>query len=212
MAALPDEVANYPHGRVPREVRERQILAVAARLFEEHGYEDASIDELCRRAGVSKPVIYDLVGNKATLFRRCFESAAEELRGEVVAAVVAAPVGDLASQLHAGALAFFRWVGGHPQAGSVLFTAGTSGRLAAGLDGVRRRQVELVASVLSEHAARAGGTPDALRLESAAVALAGAFEALARWGADRPDVTPERLADELVAFALPGLRAGVIGN
>lgn len=70
------EVEGYARGRVPRDVRERQIVALAEALFLERGYQGASMEELARRAGVSKPIVYDLVGSKEQLFDACVARAA----------------------------------------------------------------------------------------------------------------------------------------
>ncbi|TMB92351.1 MAG: helix-turn-helix transcriptional regulator [Chloroflexi bacterium] len=79
-------LAAYAHGRVPRAIRERQILALAEDLFAEQGYANASMDELARRAGVSKPVIYALVGSKEQLYRRCVERHSEILATRIATA------------------------------------------------------------------------------------------------------------------------------
>ncbi|MBV8528335.1 MAG: TetR family transcriptional regulator, partial [Candidatus Dormibacteraeota bacterium] len=47
-AAAEAEVARYRHGRVPRAVRERQVIAAAETLFSEQGFVAASMDELSR--------------------------------------------------------------------------------------------------------------------------------------------------------------------
>jgi len=57
-------IEDFQHGRVPRELRERQLLELAEELFGERGYAGASMDELARRAGVTKPVVYELFGSK----------------------------------------------------------------------------------------------------------------------------------------------------
>ncbi|MBM4363784.1 MAG: helix-turn-helix transcriptional regulator, partial [Deltaproteobacteria bacterium] len=103
------EVAAYPHGRVPREVRRRQVVALAEELFGERGFQAASMDELARRAGVSKPVIYDLVGSKEELFHEVLARESAELAARVEAAVEGEAVRE--QKLHAGALAFFRFAG-----------------------------------------------------------------------------------------------------
>src|ERR1700694_3670082 len=82
MTLSPDavlQISDYAHGRVPRALRELQILNLAEDLFAEQGFTGASMDELARRAGVSKPVIYTLVGSKEQLYRRCVERFSEEL-------------------------------------------------------------------------------------------------------------------------------------
>src|ERR1700741_2000396 len=73
------EVAAYAHGRVPRALRERQVLAAAEELFAEVGFAGASWEEPPRRVGVSKPVVYAHAGSKEQLFRRCVERQARRL-------------------------------------------------------------------------------------------------------------------------------------
>ena len=50
--------------RLPREVREKQILDAAVRVFSEHGYHNASMDEISEVAGISKPMLYAYLGSK----------------------------------------------------------------------------------------------------------------------------------------------------
>src|SRR3954462_14623649 len=72
-------IGDFRHGRVPRAVRERQLVELGEELFAERGFAKASMDELARRAGVTKPVIYELFGSKEGLFRACLEGLALRL-------------------------------------------------------------------------------------------------------------------------------------
>src|SRR5918998_4654395 len=80
-------IEGFEHGRVPRAVRERQVLELAEALFAERGYAGASMEELARRAGVTKPVVYELFGSKDGIFRACVDRAVEQLAGSVAGAV-----------------------------------------------------------------------------------------------------------------------------
>ncbi len=51
----------------PPEIKER-ILRAAARVFAEKSYAGARVDEIARRAGVNKALLYYHVGNKNTLY------------------------------------------------------------------------------------------------------------------------------------------------
>src|SRR5438132_7236311 len=194
-------LADYAHGRVPRAIRERQILALAEDLFAEQGYASASMDELARRAGVSKPVIYALVGSKEQLYRRCVEHHSEMLAARIATAAGRA-VGPEA-QLRAGVLAFFTFVNDHRQVWEALTWYATP--FAAEAAAMRRRQTELAALLLADAAERLGAPRDPQQVDAVAHAVNGAVEALARWWRDHSDVTPERLADLAVELLLPGL-------
>lgn len=201
-ADIAAEVARHRHGRVPRELRLEQVMAVAEELFAEEGYLGASMDELARRVGVSKPVIYDLVGSKEQLFHSVMDRFGRELAESVVAAGMAEP--DPERRLRAGALAFFRFVAEH-RAGWMVAGAGDGAPLSEGLAGVRRRQGELVAAILSMRFPAGTGPVGGLTASAAAQALNGAFEALAVWWRDHPTCTPEQLADLIDAMVRPGL-------
>ena len=71
----PKQVAGYKHGRVPREVRDKQILDIAEAQFIEKGYEGTSIESVRLEAEVSRPVIYDYYASKDNLYLACVKRA-----------------------------------------------------------------------------------------------------------------------------------------
>lgn len=202
MSDLAEQIAAHPHGRVPRALREQQLLSLAGELFAERGYAGASMDELASRAGVSKPVIYDLMGSKDELFRRCVDLAAGNLYDRVAEAVVSLEGPE--AQLRAGSTAFFRFAAEHRRSWDVLFAG--SGEFAREAARIRSRQTELVIAFLSQGAKEFGVAVDEQQIEAAAHTINGAFEALAHWASDHPDVTPEMLTEWIVAIMLPGLQ------
>lgn len=195
------EVERYRHGRVPRAVRERQVIEAAEQLFAEQGFAAASMDELSRRVGVSKPVVYALVGSKEELFRRCVERMSTTLAQRVTAAVASAT--DPRAQLEAATLAFFRFVAEQPRLWEVL--AFDSGSFSADAAAVRHRQNLLVAGLIDAAAQRGGVRTDPIRASALASAVNGTIEALARWWHDHEDVAPEELTRLAVRLLLPGL-------
>jgi AcrR family transcriptional regulator len=196
-----EEIARYRHGRVPRAVRERQILAIAEELFAERGYEGASMDEVARRAGVTKPVVYGTVGSKEELFRRCFERAGDELAASIGEAA-AHHLGDVEGLLRASTLAFLEFIDDHDRAWAMLYSLDMGGRAAAHVQEIRLRQARTAAALL---AGQTSGI-DERRLEVVAFVLNGAVEALGHWRREHPDSAAEDLTDWLVALILPGLR------
>jgi AcrR family transcriptional regulator len=73
--------------RLPREVRERQILDAAVLVFSEQGYHSASMDEISDVAGVSKPMIYAYLGSKEDLFAACIHREANRLLEAIASGV-----------------------------------------------------------------------------------------------------------------------------
>ncbi len=202
-AAGADEVANYRHGRVPRAVRERQILMLAEELFAERGYTGTSMDELARRAGVSKPLIYELFESKEGLHRRLFERAADQLAASIAAATAGEQ--DVQATFRAGAVALFDFIDGHRAAWAMLYADEGRAPHAPHLNHIRARQNAMVIALLRAHADRQRIELDPRRLEVAVHAVNGAFEWLAHWWRANPDVSAETLADWLVDLVFPGL-------
>jgi AcrR family transcriptional regulator len=64
---------------VPRPEREQQIVAEAIAEFAEHGYAGASMVEIARRAGISKPLVYQYFGSKDGLYLTCLHAVAGDL-------------------------------------------------------------------------------------------------------------------------------------
>lgn len=77
---------------VPRAARERQILDVAGEEFGRLGYAHASVNDIARRAGISKPLIYGYFGSKDGLYLACLDRAGTALV-DAVTTVAAAPHG-----------------------------------------------------------------------------------------------------------------------
>lgn len=71
--------------RCPATTSPRERVAKVARdLFIAHGFEGVSIDEIARRAHVSKPTIYAHFGDKEQLFRHILETACTRLIAPLV--------------------------------------------------------------------------------------------------------------------------------
>jgi AcrR family transcriptional regulator len=197
-------VADYPHGRVPRAVREQQVLAVAETLFAERGYQGASMDELAARAGVSKPVIYDLVGSKEALYLRCVEIAGRAL-AELVA-VNALTEETPEGRLRAGAVAFLRFVAEDRGGWDLLLTAGPEPGAEPILQ-IRAQQSALITELTRETVASQGVALEEWRISALAHAINGAFEGAAYWWRAHRETPPEELVEWLLVLFLPGIEA-----
>jgi AcrR family transcriptional regulator len=200
-------IEDFRHGRVPRAVRERQLVELGEELFAERGFAKASMDELARRAGVTKPVIYELFGSKEGLFEACLEglalrlaeSIAEAARGADQSGAAAPSVPDPEARLRAGGLAFLRFAADNRVAYELLY----EGRFSDAAVRVRRRQAALILELMREIAP---DDVDPRELEVAANAVNSAYEGVAHWMWDHPEMDVEELADWTVELLLPGLR------
>jgi AcrR family transcriptional regulator len=63
--------------RMPPEERREQLLDATLGLIAEQGYESVSMEGIARRAGVTKPVVYDLFGSLADLLEALLEREEE---------------------------------------------------------------------------------------------------------------------------------------
>ena len=99
-----------PNKNVARgEATRGQLIAIARRMFADHGYEDTSIEAVLREAGVSRGSLYHHFASKEALF----EAVAEDVEtsvGEQTLAAAAGSDGPLAA-LRAGFLAWIRLAG-----------------------------------------------------------------------------------------------------
>jgi AcrR family transcriptional regulator len=198
-------VKGYRPGRVPRAVRSEQLLELADRLFAERGFHAASMDELARRAGVSKPVIYDHFGSKEQLFATCVRRTGEALADQVAKAV--SEESDPRARLRAGSIAYFRFLQDQLQAWIVLFDDEDirDARFAAEASRIRHRQSDLMIHLMAETSGTTPGHEGRPRLEAMTLAIAGAYESLSLWWHKHPEVSPEELTDWLLDLIWPGL-------
>jgi AcrR family transcriptional regulator len=191
-------IEDFKHGRVPRALRERQLVELAEQLFAQRGYARTSMEELARRAGVTKPVIYELFENKDGLFRVCVDRAIERMADSIVEAFRSETEPE--ARLRAGGLAFLRFARDNRVAWDLM---GMQGRFADQAQAVRRDQAQLIRTLMTEIAPAA---TDPRELEAVAYAVNSGYEGAAHWMWEHPDVPVEEVADWIVALLLPGLR------
>ncbi|MFD8394212.1 TetR/AcrR family transcriptional regulator [Streptomyces sp. NPDC059680] len=200
--------------RMPRAVREQQMLDAAVRIFGQRGYMAASMDEIAELAGVSKPLVYLYLNSKEDLFTACIRREATALTEAVRAGVRTDLPAD--RQLWDGLKAFFVHTAEHPDAWSVLhLQARTHGDpFATEVAAMRREIVAFVTRLVAVAAREAHRDPDLPEHEVAglAEALVGAAESLAAWANTTPGVTARQAATTLMNFAWSGLGSLMSGH
>ncbi|WP_345015495.1 TetR/AcrR family transcriptional regulator [Streptomyces shaanxiensis] len=193
--------------RMPRAVREQQMLDAAVRTFGQRGYMAASMDEIAELAGVSKPLVYLYLNSKEDLFTACIRREAAALTEAIRAGVRRELPAD--RQLWEGLGAFFTHTAQNPDGWSVLhLQARTHGEPFAGeVAAMRAEIVAFVTQLILAAAREAHRDPDLPEGEVAglAEALVGAAESLADWANVTPGVTARQAAATLMNFAWSGL-------
>ncbi|MGW8553481.1 TetR/AcrR family transcriptional regulator [Streptomyces tubercidicus] len=175
--------------RVPRAVREQQMLDAAVLTFARRGYRAASMDEIAELAGVSKPLVYLYLNSKEDLFNTVIRRESEALLAAVTAAVEPGVAAD--RQLCSGLQGFFAHTAERPYGWAVLHQqARTHGEpFARQVAALRAEIVEFVTELLGAAAKEAGCVGELAEREVAGLAHAvvGAAESLAEWANVRTD-------------------------
>lgn len=201
--------------RLPRAVREQQMLDAAVAGFARHGYQAASMDDIAEAAGVSKPLVYLYLKSKEELFTTCIRREGAALVDAVrEGARARGPAVD--EQLWSGLRAFFAHTAAHPDGWAVLHGAGLQGEPFAGeVARLRATMTELVTQLLGQ-AARGAGCDGELadrEVSGLSCALVGAAESLAVWANGRradgaPDApSAKETAATLMNFCWAGLES-----
>ena len=109
-----------PARRLSGVERRERILAGAAEVFARAGYQEASMGEIARAAGITPAVIYDHFASKAQLQVTLLERETAEMLGAVTAALAEAPAAP-GARLRVGVDAFLGFVADHPFAWRIIF-------------------------------------------------------------------------------------------
>lgn len=201
MADVSDRSVNgYRKGRVPRAVREQQLLDIAEEQFAERGYGEASVEEIARLAGVSRPIVYDHFGDKQGIYLACLRRAREELEEMIAAATATAE--SPREMLERGTDAYFEFVERRDRRWAVLFGGvELAGSAAAEVARLRFATVERIRGLLE---AIAPGV-DAVAMDAFAHAVSGSAEQVAKWWRANPELSREQVVAQQVAFAWGGI-------
>jgi AcrR family transcriptional regulator len=197
--------------RLPRAVREQQMLDAAVAVFSRRGFHGASVDEIAETAGISKPMVYAYLGTKEELFVACLNREGTRLIEALAEAV--GPGLEPDEQVWRGLRAFFGFVAANRDGWIVLYQqARGQERFAGVLAQMRARMVEIVTGMLARTTAAVGLTPRANEVTTAGYALVGAAEALADWVVEHPDEDPAVLATRLMNVIWLGAGALLRGD
>ncbi|MDB1086372.1 TetR/AcrR family transcriptional regulator [Streptomyces sp. ACA25] len=194
--------------RLPRQVREQQIIDAAVRVFSQRGYHAAVVDEIAELAGISKPMVYLYLHSKEGLFIACIRREALRMVTAFREAAASATTPEL--RLWAGLSAFFSFVTEHRDSWVVLHRqAPELGEAIAAELAQARSSVMAEVTGLVRDGIEVGGGAVPLGDEDAdfvAHALVGAADSLTDWMSRHPGEAADRIAYRLMNMVWVGMR------
>jgi AcrR family transcriptional regulator len=183
--------------RLPAPERRRRLLDAALEVVDERGFHGLTVEAVARRAGVTRPVVYDLFGDLQRLLLALAEREEAAALATLAAVVPVDPAGREPDALLAGAIeAFLRAVRAAPRTWRLVLRPpdGTPPVLRERIATSRRRLAAQVAELLGWGLAARGG-PRGLDREVLARLLIAAAEDAARLSLAHPRrFPPARLA------------------
>ncbi|MCV7258521.1 TetR/AcrR family transcriptional regulator [Mycobacterium shimoidei] len=161
--------------RLPRAVREQQMLDAAVEMFSINGYHETSMDAIAAKAQISKPMLYLYYGSKEELFGACLNRELARFIDTVRSEI------DFEQRpkdlLRNAIVSFMRYIDTNRASWLVMYTQATSSQAFAHTVREGREQIiDLVARLLEAGTRNPDLNSD---FEMMAVALVGAGEAVA---------------------------------
>lgn len=161
--------------RLPRAVREQQMLDAAVQMFSVNGYHETSMDTIAAAAQISKPMLYLYYGSKEDLFGACLN---REMTRFIDAIRADIDFDDSPQDMLRNTIgSFLRYIDENRASWIVMYTQATSSMICSRPSRtVAANAWELVAGLV--RAGTRSPRPEAEN-EMMAVALVGAGEAIA---------------------------------
>jgi AcrR family transcriptional regulator len=191
--------------RLPRAVREQQMLDAAVQMFSVNGYHETSMDAIAAQAQISKPMLYLYYGSKEELFGAClkreFGRFIDTVRADVnlESAATQSPHELLRNTI----LSVLRFIDANRASWIVLYTQATSSQAFTQTVREGREKIINLAARLLEAGTRNPGPHSDFHMM--AVALVGAGEAVGtRVSAGDADV--DEAAELLINLFWRGLK------
>lgn len=191
--------------RLENDERRRRLVELGERLFIEHSFDEISMAQIAREAGVSKALLYHYFPSKQEFFVATLSARAEELVARVTPDPALPPAAALVTSLQA----YVAWVHEHAGAFTKLLRSAT---IVSGVEEiVNDVRSQTGSRILDGLAAASGEEPTPI----ARIAVTGWLRfmdgAILAW-LDHEDVPQEQLVGLLVGSLLGALTAAGAGS
>lgn len=187
--------------RLPASERRAQLIGVARKVFAKHGYEGTSVEEIAKRAKVSKPIVYEHFGGKEGIYAVVVDREMEYVVRRIVEAISS---GSPRERVEHASLAFLKYVQENPDGFAVLSQDSPLTSSKGSMSSLLNDVAERVAGVFTASFKQAGY--DAKAAPIYAHALVGMVTFVGRWWTDARKPSVEEVAKHISALAWMGLR------
>jgi AcrR family transcriptional regulator len=182
--------AEPAYTRLQVDERRRQLIEAGAALFAEHAYEEISMRDIARAAGVSKPLLYHYFPSKIDLFK----AAVAEKAGELQRLIEPTGEGTPFEQLTRSLDAYLAWIDANALTWSKLVQSAAALPEARDLvEGFRQRTMDMALARWT------GGAPPRPALRTAIRGWLGYMDAAILDWTQAKDLPREQLRDLLIA-------------
>ena len=111
------EKTQKPSGKLTAAARRSQLIEIGRAVFAQHGYEATSMEEIAKRANVSKPIVYEHFGGKEGLYAVVVDREMDYVVTRITESISS---GTPRERLERAALAFLTYVREQPDGFAVL--------------------------------------------------------------------------------------------
>ena len=187
--------------RLSASARRAQLIDVGRAVFAKLGYEAASLEEIAKRAKVSRPVLYEHFGGKEGLHAVVIDREMEYLVRRIAEAIA---TGTPRERVEAAALAFLSYVKDQPDGFAVLTHDAPVSSARGGFSSLLNDVAERVGDVVAASFKEAGFDPKSA--PAYAHALIGMVTFVGQWWTEERKPPVEEVAGHISALAWMGLR------
>jgi AcrR family transcriptional regulator len=186
--------------RLTASERRKQLISVGRSAFAKFGYDGTSVEEIARRAKVSKPIVYEHFGGKEGLYAVVVDREMSMVVEHITGAIQEGPPRE---RLEQAFIAFLTYVKDEPDGFAVLLRDSPSNG-AFGMSGLLHDLADRVGAVFADKFKEAGYDPRAAPIY--AHALVGMVTFVGEWWTEGRKPSVEVVAGHMSAMAWMGLR------
>lgn len=183
------------------EDRERQLIEVAQRMFIERGYQGTAMEDIAQAAGITRPVVYKLFGNKDGIYLACLNKAREVLNSYIIEYAMKGQ--GLEGRLKGGIEGYFSFVENERDTFRFLYDSGAAvaGPAAEAASKLRFDTVARIALLIQD----LKNVVSDEEIIAIAHALSGAGEQLAKWWLTQAGVPKAKVVNTMFNLLWAGL-------